>query len=228
MKQIEVKLLDSMGNDRAIAESAWTSSTTLEKKEGRTDADVERVVIMLAKERHGTPFESVIFKFWYNMPIFIDRQHMTYRNSSQNGISARYRILPTDYYELPTDVRKIIKKANLKKDYDFEYFEICESATQLYKELMTQLKICEKENTINLEEYKRVREVFRGVLPQSLLVERVSIFNLRSLSNYFKQRISDHAQKEIRFVAESMLRIINESNICPIAIRELEKNSWEI
>ncbi len=68
--QIKVELQETMGNDKSIAEMAWTSSYNLESKQTKTEQDVTKIVNMLAHLKHSVPFESVVFRFW--MRIIID------------------------------------------------------------------------------------------------------------------------------------------------------------
>lgn len=237
MDQIKVELQEIMGTDRSIAESAWTSSLTLKSKDLKTDEDVERIVNMLADSKHSTPFESIIFKFWIKLPIQTDRQHVTHRIASHNGMSGRYRTMPNEYLDVPNDVWDIIEKLDnltypnptkTKLPLDTEYYRICEEANNFYNCAVQSLKLKEKDGTINNKEYKRLREFFRGVLPQNNMTERVTIMNLRSFANYQKLRNSEHAQPEIQQVARLMLEEVKKANICPIAIKALEKNNWII
>jgi len=182
---ILVELNDSMGNDRAVAQSAWTSSYDKSRYKFRTDEDVARVVRMLAEEGHSVPFESVIFRFWFRIPIFVDRQIMTHRVASQNGLSGRYRTLPKDCFGVPEDVVEILEKAdNLDVDVVFNYDRLMREQQEKYTSWLKSLKQAEKDAKITNAEYKRAREVLRGVLGTSTMTERVSIFNLRSFSNF--------------------------------------------
>jgi thymidylate synthase ThyX len=74
MKQICVELQEAMGSDRSVANSAWTSSFDKNKRDIKTDEQVADLVKRLALEGHSTPFESVVFRFWLRIPIFVDRQ----------------------------------------------------------------------------------------------------------------------------------------------------------
>ena len=229
MSQIKVELQEWMGSDRSIAESAWTSSLTHQIKNSKSDSDVERVVKMLAENKHSTPFESVIFKFWIKLPIAIDRQHMTHRIASHNGMSARYRTMPREWLSLPEDVKHIMDKA-IESDSNIfvkEYEDLCTKANIWYENTIAYFKIREGKEISN-KEFKRIREFLRGVLPQHNMSERVTIFNLRSFANYQKLRNSEHAQPEIRQIAELMLKEVKAKNIAPIAIEWLEKNNWDI
>lgn len=235
MKQIKVELQETMGSDKSIAEAAWTSSLDLQKKESRTISDVERVVKMLADNKHSTPFESVIFRFWIKMPIQTDRQHMTHRIGSHNGMSGRYRTMPSEYLEVPDELKIIYSKlgkdnntTNFQRGILDHYEQLCSTANQFYAESLDYLKQKEKEGKITNYEYKRCREFLRGVLPQNNMTERITIFNLRSFANYQKLRNSEHAQPEIKYVAELMLDAVINSKVCPIAIKALIQNNWEI
>jgi thymidylate synthase (FAD) len=227
MEQIKVELQGVFGDDRVIAEAAWTSSLDFQKKQTRSDADVERVVKMLADSKHSTPFESVIFRFWIKMPIQTDRQHMTHRIASHNGMSGRYRTMPNEYLELTQDLKIILDKMN-GDVYQVQYDEMCKEANRFYQDFLKHAKDAEKGQLITNNEYKRIREFFRGALPQNNMTERVTTMNLRSFANYQKLRNSEHAQPEIRRVAELMLDAVKKSGVCPVALAHLEQNGWNI
>ncbi len=231
MAEIKVELQDTMSGDLGVAQSAWTSSLTYAGKELKTEADVKRIINMLADHKHSTPFESVVFRFWIRMPIQTDRQHMTHRIASHNGMSGRYRTMPDDYLEIADDVFNVMEKSLGSVQalfYEQEYKKLCETSNQRYRELLVDLKASEKKGDITNEEYKRVREVYRGVLPQNNMTERVTTMNLRSFANYIKLRNSPHAQPEIRKVAELMLQAVKDSGVCPVALEALERNDWII
>ena len=238
MSKILVELQESMGSDASIANAAWTSTYDKDRREGKYDdpKKVAEIVPRLIKDGHGTPIESVIFRFWIRMPIFTDRQHMTHRIASHNGLSGRYRTMPSDYYDLPDDVEAILEKAdkapNPCPNPDFNmfeaYYESCEIANNNYSLSIDKLKMAEKAGLITNAELKRVREVIRGQLPTAGMVERTTITNLRSFANYQFQRNSDHAQPEIREVARLMLEEVKKANVAPIAIKTLEEMGWKL
>ncbi len=229
MSQILVELQDIMGNDRSIAEAAWTSSLGRTAKLKRSDDDVKRVINLLADQKHSVPFESIIFRFWLKLPIAIDRQLMTHRLQSASGMSARYRRMPIEYLDLPEDVDNIIKKFEQNgEDFFQRYYDICEEANNFYSIFCNQAKIASENLIINNDEYKRVREFFRGILPQHNMTERISIMNLRSWANFYKLRSDKHAQPEIQQIANLMFEAIKASNKIPFALEALERNNWSI
>lgn len=227
MSQTKVELLSIYGTEEDVAFSAWTSSFEHQKKSKKTPEDIKKVINFLADNQHSTPFESIIFKFWIKLPIQTDRQFQTHRIQSSNGMSGRYRTMPNEWLEVPEDIIKITEKFISEIDYS-NYSIICEKANNFYQDYLSSLKSAEKEGKISNNEYKRAREFFRGVLPQNNMTERVSIMNLRSWANFYKLRSSKHAQPEIQYIANEMLRLIKESGKCSETIKALEKNGWNI
>lgn len=228
MSQIKVELQEFMGSDRAIAEAAWTSSLSLEAKERRSDADVERIVNILADSGHSTPFESVVLRFWIKMPISTDRQHMTHRIASHNGMSGRYRTMPDEWLDPPDDIMRFTGQNYSLSCFIDEYERLCQAANEWYRKTLAQLKEDETRGWITNADYKRLREFFRGVLPQNNMTERTTIFNLRSFANYQRLRNDSHAQPEIQEVARQMLKAVEDSKVAPLALAALKRNGWRI
>lgn len=196
------------------------------RKESRTDEDTARVVNLLADSKHSVPFESIIFRFWMRVPIFVDRQYMTHRLQSASGMSGRYRTMPSDFYELPEDVLAVLKEHS--PNSIATYASLSRFCNNMYREALDKLKKVKEEGNLSSSDYKRCREVLRGVLPQGNMTERVSVINLRSFSNFYKLRSKEDAQPEIQFLAKGMLERIVERGQCPIAIEAVSRNNWVI
>lgn len=236
LKQIQVELQETMGSDAAIANAAWTSTYDKSKREGKYDdpAKVAELVKRIITDGHGVPVESVILRFWMRLPIFTDRQNMTHRIASHNGLSGRYRTMPEDFYHIPDDVKEIFGKLAptipdfFSKAISDKYDYLCEEANKAYRQWLVVLKDGEAKGNITNKEYRRARELVRGVLPVAGMVERTTIMNLRSFANYQRLRNSDHAQPEIRFIAERMLEEVEKSNVCPVAIEVLKSIGWKV
>lgn len=228
-EQIQVELQDVMGDDRRIAESAWTSSMRHDKKDLRTDEDVARVVRMLggSKPAHGVPFESVVFYFWIGLPISSDRQYVTHRIQSMNGMSGRYRTMPEDWFHLPEDVKGVLSRID-NGSMENLYEVICEGAHAFYRNSVNLFRAELNNKTITLDEFKRLRETFRNVLPQGSMTERTATINLRSFANFQKQRNDGHAQPEIRHIAQLMLAEVEKCGKIPVALEVLKENGWVV
>lgn len=230
--KILVELQEYAGSDAAIANGAWTSTYNKDTREDKYDdpQKVAELVPRLIKEGHSTPIEFVWLRFWIRMPIFTDRQFMTHRMASHSGLSGRYRTMPGDWYSVPEDCCKILDKINYEmgREISTRFDEHCQQANDLYKLWLSELKSAERAQIITNAEYKRVREILRGNLPTAGMVERTSAFNLRSFANFQRLRNSDHAQLEIRTLAQLMLEEVEKANIAPIAIQALKENGWKI
>jgi len=227
MSTIEVELLGSFGSDRDIANAAWTSSLDQQKKEKRSDDEVARVVKYLIENRHSTPIEQVVYRFYVKMPIFVSRQFMRHRLQSPNEMSGRYRTLSSEFIEIPDDVQAISDKAGDSKLAN-EWQEIHEAEFAFYEKRLEKYKEAMEAGQISNDEYKRVREILRGVLGTSFITKVTTTFNLRSLANFLRLRLDPHAQPEIQEVARQMLALIEKDGNCPVAIASLKSKNWEI
>jgi len=234
--QILVELQDCMGDDQAIADAAWTSSYDKDRREAKYD-EPERIkhlienVLLGHDVAHNVPFESVVLRFWIRHPIFSDRQHQTHRLQSSSGLSGRYRTMPLDYFEVPPEVEEIFKRANQEGKYiplGYLYKKSCDKATQNYKITIDCLKEAQQMGYINNSEYKRAREIARGQLPTAGMVERTFLMNLSAFANYQLKRNSEHAQPEIKQVAEMMLHEVESKGVAPIAVAALKKRGWKL
>ena len=92
-----IRVVDYMGNDSAIVQAARVSygsgTKHLSKDRG--------LIFYLMRHKHTTPFEMCEIKFHVKLPIFIARQWIRHRTANVNECSARYSILPKEFY-LPT------------------------------------------------------------------------------------------------------------------------------
>lgn len=237
--KIEVELQDTMGSDESIANAAWTSTYDKSKREEKYD-DPDKVAALvkrLATDGHQVPFESVILRFWIRMPIMTDRQHMTHRIASHNGLSGRYRTMPDDWLPMPDDVKKICEKMIDTSDGASKfmgkvatdaYDKMCKAANEEYRMWVEALKETEKNGKIDNAQFKRAREWFRGMLPVGGMIERTTIVNLVSFANYQRLRNSKHAQPEVRQVARLMLREVLKAKIAPAAMEILMEKGFLI
>jgi len=227
MSHIHVDLLGSFGSDRDIANAAWTSSLEQQKKEQRADEDVARVVSYLIENRHSTPIEQVVYRFYIKMPIFVSRQFMRHRLQSPNEMSGRYRTLMKDFLPVPDEVQAMAAKAG-DNQLSADWQQLHETEFSFYEQRLATYKAAVEAGKITNDEYKRIREIIRGVLGTSFFTQVTTVFNLRSLANFFRLRLDPHAQPEIQEVASQMLALVEKEDNCPIAISCLKANNWEI
>jgi thymidylate synthase (FAD) len=139
----------------------------------------------------------VEFKFHIKMPIYIARQHLRHRTASVNELSARYSVVPKEYYD-PTLFRgqSVVNhqgSEGIVEVNGVETTQALEQAFGVYEQLLEQ-GVC--------------REQARGVLPQSTYTEFYWKINLHNLMHYLQLRLDHHAQQEIREYAEVIYNLI--------------------
>ena len=106
-----IRLVDSMGTDLSIVRNARVSYDS-EWRAGKDESSDTRLINYLYSNGHNTPFESVIFTFEIQAPIFVFRQWHRHRTQSYNELSARYRPLPNKMYIPELDQLTVQSKSN--------------------------------------------------------------------------------------------------------------------
>ena len=196
-----VRLVDTMPQenlDEAIVQAARVSYAG-----GTTATRSSRGLIRyLMRHKHNTPFEMVEFKFHVKMPIFIARQHMRHRTASINELSARYSVVPDEFFKPPfyrkqSDINKQGSEGQVDLDEQLyeQPSEICRGAFLVYN---------------NLLESGCCRELSRSHLPQSTYTEFYWKINLHNLLHYLELRMEAGAQKEIRDYATAMYELVKD------------------
>jgi thymidylate synthase (FAD) len=196
-----VRLVDSMPQkdlDDAIVQAARVSYAggTTATRSGRG------LIRYLMRHYHNTPFEMVEFKFHIKMPIFIARQHLRHRTASVNELSARYSVVPDEYF-VPPEYRKqsLINKqgsegsVELDEQLSKQPQEICQGAFMVYQNLLDE-GCC--------------RELARSHLPQSTYTEFYWKINLHNLMHYLHLRMESGAQQEIQDYANAIYKLVKD------------------
>jgi thymidylate synthase (FAD) len=199
-----VELLGHYGSDEVIACSAWTSTSRKldEKKRKR----IPKLIDMLWSEGHETPFEKGSVHFLVDCDIASHIHLLKHRISSLNAESARYKELKEDKMFIP-------------EDWSAFWQEMLVSYTQKGNELYHQC-IAELEPELGR---KRAKESARFFKTYNSRIQADVQFNMRSFANFIKLRKSEHAQKEIREIAEKMLDLVKGIEDNPF---EHTLNSW--
>jgi flavin-dependent thymidylate synthase len=116
---------------------------------------------------------------------------LKHRIASINAESARYKELKEDKYYIPDDWNE--KWAESLKKYT-------ELGNTLYHECLKDLE--------PLLGRKRAKESARFFKTYNSKIQADVMFNMRSFANFQKLRNSEHAQKEIREIAQKMLELV--------------------
>lgn len=205
----EVSLLSQFGNDLAIVNAAKVSFASQEKEMNEKAAGL---INYLIKNKHATPFEHSVFKFYIKCPIFVAREWMRHRWSSFNEMSMRYHVpSQIDFYIPEKDsIRKQVGKPGA---YTFEKFETETEQSNAYALVVQRLKNIYKEAEDayrSMLNYGIAKEVARSVLPVGQYTEFIWTVNARSLMNFLSLRNDQNAQLEIREYASIIENIFSE------------------
>lgn len=209
-----VRLVDSMGDDSSIVQAARVSYG----KGTKTKREDEKLIDYLYRHQHTSPFEMVEFKFHIKAPIFVARQWMRHRTASINEVSARYSVLPTEFY-LPEVSRVAKQHARMKQGSEDEPVE---NADEFRHDLEAVYQQCADLYT-RMVEGGVSREIARIILPVSTYTEWYWKIDLHNLLRFLRLRLDITAQYEIRVYAEAILELIRD--IVPVTVSVFEKYS---
>ena len=195
---MNVRLIDHMGNDSSIVQSARVSYGDGTK----TPSEDRQLIRYLMRHWHTTPFEMVEFKFHVKVPIFVARQWLRHRTASVNELSARYSVVKDEYWS-PEEYRTqsiVNKQCSDEKD---SFVDKDALASQKYSSEIA-FSVYE-----GLLDRGVARELARVHLPQSTFTEFYWKIDLHNLFHFLRLRMDDHAQKEIRDCALQIFELIN-------------------
>jgi len=121
-------------------------------------------------------------------------------------VSGRYRTIKQEMVPALDDCRSIMDK--MGKDID-SYLDIVNPVVKEYLSVMKSAKDSKDAGVISNEEYKRIREFARYVLPEGRMTELYVTMYLDSFyDNYLKLRNSVHAQTEHIWIAQEMQKTL--------------------
>jgi len=214
-----VELLGYYGSDETIACSAWTS-TSRELTEGKRER-IGKLINMLWRDGHETPFEKGVVHFLVNTDIASHIHLLKHRISSLNAESARYKELKEDKYYLPEDWGDVKVSKNVGFDateftpdgYDNSFYYAYEDSKwiDVLEEYTKQGNMLYHQCVADLEPVlgrKRAKESARFFKTYNSQIQADVMFNIRSFANFQRLRNSEHAQKEIREIAQKMWELL--------------------
>lgn len=201
----KVELLGYYGSDEVIACSAWTSTSrelTEEKKER-----IPKLINMLWTEGHETPFEKGMVHFLIDCDIASHIHLLKHRISSINAESARYKELKEDKFYLPKDWKGVkVQSKEIDMLYgNGDWYKTLESFT---KEANNLYHAALQDLTPVLGR-KRAKESARFFKTYNSQIQSDVMFNMRSFANFIKLRNNEHAQLEIREIAQQMWDLVS-------------------
>lgn len=191
----KVELLGYYGDDTVHASSAWTSTSRdlTEEKVNR----IPKLLDMLASEGHHTPFEKSSLHFLVTVDQATHIHLLKHRiGVSINGESARYKelkedkmYLPKDWYEHPTTNKWYHRLQTWTEESNKMYHDCLEDLTPVLGR-------------------KRAKESARFFKTFNSQITMDVMFNWRSFAHFQQLRNSEHAQVEVRELAQQMLDLV--------------------
>lgn len=209
-----VRLVDYMGNDARIVQSARVSygagTKTVREDKGLID--------FLMRHRHTSPFEQVELTMHVRCPIFIARQWFRHRTASVNEVSARYSVMEDRFFTPSADFLRaqgVSNKQVGEGDLPAEQAaRAAERLAQANREAFASYEALLADGVC--------REQARAVLPVGIYTEFYWKQNLHNLFHFLALRLDAHAQEEIRVYAVQMLRLCRA--VAPMAVEAWENH----
>lgn len=199
-----VRVVDAMGEDTAIVQAARVSYGAGTK----TPSDDRSLIRYLMRHEHTTPFEMVEIKLHVKMPIFVARQWLRHRTANVNEVSARYSVLPGEFY-VPGEIA-----------YQSEFNGQGRSgpmprlvADFLRTEMAEDMQRAADHYAKNVAEKGHAgegmaRETARIALPLGTYTEFYWKIDGHNLLHFLRLRMDAHAQEEIRVYAFAIAKIV--------------------
>jgi thymidylate synthase (FAD) len=157
---------------------------------------------MLATEGHETPFEKSTLHFLVTVDQATHIHLLKHRiGVSINGESARYKELKEDKMYLPVDWPETMQQ---------DLYEFTEQANEYYHKFL--------EILTPILGRKRAKESARFFKTFNSQITMDISFNFRSFVHFLRLRDSEHAQKEVRELAQQMLH----------QVKQIEGNPFEL
>lgn len=213
MSDNKVELLGYYGSDQVHAQSAWTS-TSRELTESKT-VRIPNLLDMLASEGHHTPFEKSQLHFLVTVDQATHIHLLKHRiGVSINGESARYKELKEDKTYIPSDWSGIGIKEHIhfnddeeeiswkvgNANWDTVLSDFTEMSNYIYHKCLDELT--------PILGRKRAKESARFFKTFNSQITMDISFNWRSFAHFQGLRNSEHAQVEVRELAETMLHLV--------------------
>jgi len=193
-----VRLVDVMGDDRAIVQAARVSF------DGKGRSDDRALIRYLVRHGHTSPLEHAVIKLEMKLPIFVARQLVRHRTQSINEVSARYTELPGERYVPSRDQLRAQSTANRQGRGELLDELVAEEWTRQAVEVGGRVDDLYRAGL----DAGLSRELARTVLPVSTYTRWVSTMNAHNLLHLLRLRLDEHAQWEVRQYAEAIARIV--------------------
>ena len=207
---MKVELIDILGNDLTVVNAARVSFD--KHNEIFTDGD-EKLIKYLATHGHWTPFGHPQLQLRISAPVFVARQLVKHQvGLVWNEVSRRYVDSKPMFY-LTKEWRS---KAENKKQGSGD--KIINLTSEEWGYIDNAYRWANDSYAMLLKKGVAPEQA-RMILPQAMYTEWYWTGSLAAYARFYKQRIDEHAQWEIREYAESVGKIIKP--LFPVSWNEL-------
>ena len=207
---MQVNLIDKMGTDLTVVnaarvsfakESEWESIPEAGPVPGLLHNKDEKLISLLAKHNHWSPFAHCSLQFRIKAPIFVARQLVKHQvGLSWNEVSRRYVDYEPEFYTPDTwRGRPLNSKQGSNGQVPVD--------NSKYDNMMSQLKLF-YETLLN---QGVAPEMARMVLPQSMMTEWYWSGTLYAFARVCNLRCEEDTQLESRVVADMIDELVEES-----------------
>ena len=219
------------------AKLCYSASEIEDLKNGLTEENIEKFIDRLVKLGHESPFEHVTFTFGIEgISRACSHQLVRHRIASYSQQSQRYVDGENFDYIIPPAVNESTITHRVADDIAYSTEDVFNTAMREARKNYITLRddlyysqvgkwFRQHGIVASTEDYqdfskanKRIANIMikkacedaRYVLPNATTTKIICTFNVRSLWNFFKHRLCNRAQWEIREVAEEMLKLCIE------------------
>lgn len=208
MEGIKIELVDVMGDDSSVSNSARVSFNKWKEEFDEQDA---KLIKYLASHKHMTPFRHTQIQLRCKAPIFLVRQLGKHQAGlSWNEVSRRYVKTEPEFF-IPEEWRTA-PEGSIKQGSGVPFTGTIENFLTGTDETV-ELTYSDFIN-MSLEFYNTLiqssvaPEMARMVLPQSMQTEWIWSGNILAFAHVYKERIASGAQLEAQDFAKKLDKII--------------------
>ena len=196
---LRVTYIDSMGDDKRIAQAARVSTGN-----DQSDRPHEVLVKRLWRDQHTSTFEHNTLTVMVEVPIFVAREWMRSRTFAYNEISARYSEMEPVFY-VPGEDSPLVQTGKA-----MDYRREAGNKHQRARSSAAHRMMAEDawDDYQDMLEFGIAREVARNVLPVSLYTRFYATANLRNWLHFIALRTDPTALWEIREAAKQVVDIV--------------------
>ena len=207
-----IAVKDYMGDDASVLNMARMSYG----RGTKTLSDDRGLLRYLMRHLHTSPFEGCVIKLHVKLPIFVMRQWVRHRTASLNEYSARYSVLPDEFYVPETQHLAVQSTDNKQGRGDSLSAEqalavqdlLTQDARHAFASYHHLLNQDEDGKILEEDKLGLARELARIGLPLSTYTQMYWQTNLHNLLHFLRLRADRHSQWEIRVYAEKILEIL--------------------